>query len=60
LALKNTAPDLFERDVDRNQTEMPDYYLPTAPGVLIAGVGILHAAVVGWTPRRVRTDEAIA
>ena len=57
MALKNTAPNLFECDIDRSQTEMPDYYLPTAPGVLIAGPDMLHAAgdvpgtpdPAGWT-----------
>ena len=57
LALKNTAPVLFECDVDRSQTRMPDYYLPTSPGVLIAGSDMLHAAgdypgappPTGWT-----------
>jgi hypothetical protein len=59
LALKSTAPNLFECDVDRSQTEMPDYYLPTAPGVLIAGADMLRAAgdfpgalfPTGWTRR---------
>jgi hypothetical protein len=32
-----TAPRLFECDLDRSQTKMPDDYLPEAPGVLIAG-----------------------
>ena len=44
LALINAAPRLFECDVDRGQTEMPDYYLPAAPGVLIAGEDMLRAA----------------
>jgi hypothetical protein len=36
-------PNVFECDIDRVQTAMPDYYLPSAPGVLIAGPAVLHA-----------------
>jgi len=44
LALNNTGPALFECDIDRILTEMPDYYLPAAPGVLVAGADMLYAA----------------
>jgi hypothetical protein len=52
----NTAPPLFE-NVDRAQTEMPDWYLPSADGVLIAGEDVLRAAghrpgasrLTGWS-----------
>jgi hypothetical protein len=53
----NKAPGtLFEAILDRSQTEIPDYYLPSAPHVLIAGPTILNAlgyvsgspAPAGW------------
>jgi len=44
LALKDAAPRLFDEVLDRAQTEMPDWYLPSAEGVLIAGEDILGAA----------------
>jgi hypothetical protein len=37
LASTLIKPNVFECDIDRVQTVMPDYYLPSAPGVLIAG-----------------------
>jgi hypothetical protein len=56
LALNSNASNVFECDIDRDQTGMPDYYLPLAPGALIAGSTILHAigeipgasAPIGW------------
>ena len=55
-ALKPIAPNLFDT-VDRDQTEMPDFYLPAAPEVLIASPDMLRAAgdvpgasdPAGWT-----------
>jgi hypothetical protein len=50
------APTLYDPIVDRNQTEIPDYYLPSATNVLIAGPAILPivgcsrgAPMSGWT-----------
>jgi hypothetical protein len=40
---------LFECDIDRSRTKLPDNYLPDAPGVLIAGKDMLRAA--GYVPR---------
>src|SRR5664280_2042546 len=48
LHTDDTAPRLFECDIDRSQTKMPDDYLPGAPGVLIAGEDMLRAA--GYVP----------
>ena len=42
-ALQPTAPPLFDAVLDRAQTDMPDWYLPSAPGVLIAGQPVLDA-----------------
>jgi hypothetical protein len=55
-----TAPRLFERIIDRNQTALPSCYLPQAPGALIASKDMLRAAghtshrrrPQGWTPLR--------
>jgi hypothetical protein len=55
-----TAPRLFERIIDRNQTALPSDYLPEAPGALIAGADMLRAAghtkrrhrPHGWSPRK--------
>jgi hypothetical protein len=56
----NTAPRLFERIIDRDETALPSSYLPEAPGVLIASKDMLRAAghtshrrrPRGWTPRK--------
>jgi hypothetical protein len=48
LHTDEAAPRLFECDIDRSQTKMPDDYLPDAPGVLIAGEDMLRAA--GYVP----------
>jgi hypothetical protein len=48
LHTDDTAPRLFECDLDRSQTKIPDDYLPDAPGVLIAGEDMLRAA--GYVP----------
>jgi hypothetical protein len=42
------VPSLFECLMDRDQTEMPEYYLPEAQGVVIAGEAMLRAA--GYRP----------
>jgi hypothetical protein len=55
-----TAPRLFERIIDRNQTALPSDYLPEAPGALIASEDMLRAAghtkrrhrPHGWSPRK--------
>jgi hypothetical protein len=39
------VPPLFEKIVRRAQTEMPDWYLPAADGVLIAGEDMLCVAI---------------
>jgi hypothetical protein len=44
-----TQATLFDAILDRSQTEIPDYYLPSATEVLIAGSIILWA--VGYFPR---------
>jgi hypothetical protein len=57
ILTRSTAPPLFEELVDRAQTEMPDWYLRSADGVLIAGKDILRAAghrpgtphLTGWS-----------
>jgi hypothetical protein len=46
--IEQQAPILFECMVDRSDTEMPDDYLPTARGILIAGRDMLRAA--GYVP----------
>jgi hypothetical protein len=43
LSPSSGISNLFECDIDRDQTEMPDHYLSSAPGVLIAGPAILNA-----------------
>jgi hypothetical protein len=48
LYTDGAAPRLFECDLDRSQTKIPDDYLPEAPGVLIAGEDMLRAA--GYVP----------
>jgi len=55
-----TAPRLFERIIDRNQTALPSDYLPEAPGALIASEDMQLAAghnpnsrrPRGWTPHK--------
>jgi hypothetical protein len=42
-ALQPAAPPIFDAVLDRAQTEMPDWYLPSADGVLIAGQPVLDA-----------------
>jgi hypothetical protein len=42
------APQLFEPLIERDQTELPDEYLPGAPGMLPAGEDLLRA--VGSVP----------
>ena len=37
------APRLFDGIIDRAQTEMPNWYLPSADGALIAGEAMLDA-----------------
>ena len=37
------APRLFDAIIDRAQTEMPNWYLPSADGALIAGEDMLDA-----------------
>ena len=37
------APRLFDRIIDRAQTEMPNWYLPSADGALVAGEDMLDA-----------------
>lgn len=49
LYLEEAAPRLFECDINRSKTKLPDDYLPEAPSVLIAGKDILRAA--GYAPR---------
>jgi hypothetical protein len=52
-----TLAPLFGDVLDRVQTEMPECYLPSAPGVLIAGPQMLQAAgparsagsLAGWS-----------
>jgi hypothetical protein len=52
------APEIFECDLDRDQAGMPDYFVPEAPGALLAGKDMLIAAgdipgapePKGWTP----------
>ena len=52
------APKIFECDLDRAQAGMPDYFIPEAPGVLLAGKDMLIAAgdvpgapePAGWSP----------
>jgi hypothetical protein len=39
-----TAGRLFETFIDRDQAPMPDIYVPSAKGVLIAGEDLLRAA----------------
>jgi hypothetical protein len=51
LATSEAAPHLYEF-IDRAQTEMPDWYMPSAEGVLIAGEEMLRAA----GPRRGAAD----
>jgi hypothetical protein len=40
-ALNQTRTALFEAILDREQTEIPDHYLPSAKAVLIAGPAIV-------------------
>ncbi len=47
LLLGKAAPHLFEF-VDRNKTDMPADYLPSAPGVMFAGEDILNG--IGHVP----------
>jgi hypothetical protein len=55
-ALHQAPATLFDPILDRSQTEMPEYYLPSATCVLIAGPTILNAlgyvsgspAPAGW------------
>jgi hypothetical protein len=46
LSKGSTIPELrlFECDIDRSETALPDQYLPDAPGVMIAGSTALKAA----------------
>jgi hypothetical protein len=37
------ASRLFYNLLDRDQAKMPDYYLPDAPGIALAGDPLLHA-----------------
>jgi hypothetical protein len=56
----NTAPHLFERIIDRDETALPSDYLAGAPGALIVSEDMLRAAghtshrrrPHGWTPLR--------
>jgi hypothetical protein len=51
-ALHQALATLFDAILDRSQTEMPEYYLPSATCVLIAGPTILNAlgspTPAGW------------
>src|SRR5215203_5276197 len=47
LAISKATPRLHQF-IARSQTEMPDGYMPSAEGVLIAGEAMLHA--VGHLP----------
>jgi hypothetical protein len=66
LAASKAAPHLYNF-IDRVQTEMPDWFMPSAAGVLIAGEDMLHAVghhpgachTVGWS-RRVSGFNKIA
>jgi hypothetical protein len=52
------ACDIFECHLDRAEAGMPDYFIPEAPGVLLAGKDMLIAVgnvpeapePAGWTP----------
>ena len=44
IVLNNTTAHLFVQVLDRAQTEMPEWYLRSAQGVLIAGPGILSTS----------------
>src|SRR5947209_762663 len=44
---RNNFP-LFENVLDREKTDLPKNYLPDAPGIVIAGEGMLRAA--GYRP----------
>jgi hypothetical protein len=50
LALQPTAPPIFDAVLDRAQADMPDWYLSSAHGVLIAGKPVLDA--IGEDPGR--------
>lgn len=52
LNMDEAAPRLFECNLDRSQTKMPDDYLPEASGVLIVGEEMLCAAA--YAPRSYR------
>ena len=46
LYSEEVAPQLFEPLIERDQTELPDDYLPGAPGMLPAGKDLLHAVAM--------------
>jgi hypothetical protein len=48
LYLDEVAPEIFERDLDRDQAGIPPLYMPKVSGVLLAGRDMLIA--IGMAP----------